>query len=653
MYVSTREGGTCAFRTPNPKELHEMEWQIGIGRAGKFVKEEQVVPATPPSQAADASNCNDNTEAERGRVHGPGVRRPTYVFRALKSGRDAMRIQDPRERRPENRRRVWLTNMFGLETALSLRERPDPKPVPLPEGCVTPHPIFARKFSLIADSQPLPPSLSHEMMPTADTKARKLLADAAVQGVMGPSYEFRGPFTPQLGFDGGLDHRQVVLEPCTAPSRANGRALHHKTASPRRQADVESPRQTRTPRSQRGHDWFGLDTAYPGPNLPSHSPQARSAGPDSLPGTAYSEATKRDSRPHPQPSNNWFGLDGAADDCVDSRPSEVDRVRCRSMVRSPCGVAAKDDGSHAPADFGLNVPSTWSAARHSEQWQQAVSFSNTGGKLGVPDHRWLVDDNPRIHPVRIVDEETHKLRHAPSLDQLRSPTLSAKRADSILLQSWTTPDDDGVQKVATEVMLGKARELTITKQQPVLRDVGRASRSSGMASSERSGKLSHSRASSRPSSSSRQDTTQSGRHPLRLSGPAEALGLTRHAQARHQPSFSDFYAYVQGDCSRPGSANGSQVGVGGVRGSQASYSDYQAPEARRGQGESRSDAGLSCPEMSYPSQGESEISASHAGDHETALSVLQKGGSSRSSEDSAISDEDYEEQRISQTPKGT
>ncbi|KAK2055351.1 hypothetical protein LY76DRAFT_192500 [Colletotrichum caudatum] len=186
MYVSTREGGTSVFRSPNPKELHEMQWQVGTGRAGRLIKKEQVIPTTPPSREADTSNGNDITDIDGSRV-GPGARRSMSMLRALKSRRDSLCAPGSRGCRPENRRRAWFTNIFGLETVLSLLEPPDPKPVPLPEGCVTPHPIFARKFSLVADSQPLPPSLPHEMMPTADIKARRLLADAAVQGLMGPS----------------------------------------------------------------------------------------------------------------------------------------------------------------------------------------------------------------------------------------------------------------------------------------------------------------------------------------------------------------------------------------------------------------------------------------------------------------------------------
>ncbi|KAK1597782.1 uncharacterized protein LY79DRAFT_356288 [Colletotrichum navitas] len=295
------------------------------------------------------------------------------------------------------------------------------------------------------------------------------------------------------------------------------------------------------------------------------------------------------------------------------------------MVRGQCGFAAKQDGSHAPANLGSKTLAIWSAARHSEQLPKSASFSNPGGERSVPDHRWLVDDDPRIHPVCIVNVQTHNLRHAPSLDQLLSPTLSTEPAGPIRLQSRTPPDDDGVQQVATEAMLGTARELTITKQQPVLRDVGRPTCSSGMASSDRSGKESQSGATSRPTSSSRQNTTQS---------------------ARHQPSFSEFYAYVESDYSLPGSANGSW----------ASYNDYQASEARSGQGDTRSDAGLSCAGVSPPSgqglDGSSTLSGHYSGDHETGLAIPKNCSPPCSGGDSAMSGEDYEEHDTSQILEG-
>ncbi|KAK1497277.1 hypothetical protein CTAM01_07941 [Colletotrichum tamarilloi] len=426
---------------PNPKELHEMQWQLGTERAGRFIKEEEVIPATSIHQ-------------------GTGTR--------------------------------------------DLNVSPDDDDIPVDRS------DLRRSLSL-------------------------------------------------------LHHRQVFVDHAAAPSRAIRLLSHETNAVPRRQSDVSSPRQIRTPKSQRGHDWFGLDTITPEPDIRRQSPHARSIGVERSPSIGYGDSMKRDCKYHPLCSSNWFGLDGIADDDVSTSPSDRDRARCKSVVRTACGVAAKSDGLQAPTNFRSNSQTIRSPARHFGKWQD----SHAGGECGVPDDRWLVADKPRIHPVTIVEIETHKLRLAPSVDQLRGPTVPTKLA--VLSKICNPPDHDGGRKIATEDMLGKARELTITKQQPVLRDVGRGSRSSGMDSGDRSEKLSCSRTSSRPSSSEGQDAMRS---------------------TRHQPSLSAFYAYVEHDGSPSGSNNGSQVDIGVVPGSRASCSDYQAEDIWVGQGKTRPSSSL-------------------------------------------------------------
>lgn len=70
------------------------------------------------------------------------------------------------------------------------------------------------------------------------------------------------------------------------------------------------------------------------------------------------------------------------------------------------------------------------------------------------------------------------------------------------------------------------------------------------------------------------------------------MELIPDAQARHQPSLSAFYAYVEHDGSPSGSNNGSQVDIGVVPGSWASCSDYQAEDIWVGQGKTRSSSSL-------------------------------------------------------------
>ncbi|OLN91994.1 hypothetical protein CCHL11_01655 [Colletotrichum chlorophyti] len=187
MYVSTRQGGTCAFWSPNPKDVHEMQWKIGPERTGTLIKEKEVVPPAASSKGEDTSHCKDKTKLNINQRDMPGIRNLRSLLRTFKSKKDVLSTNGLEERSSETQRYSWFTNVFGLDTVLSLRESFDQKPIPLPDGCTTPHAIFARKFSLLADSQPLPPSMAHKMMPTADMKARKLLADAANDGLMGPS----------------------------------------------------------------------------------------------------------------------------------------------------------------------------------------------------------------------------------------------------------------------------------------------------------------------------------------------------------------------------------------------------------------------------------------------------------------------------------
>ncbi|KAL0940826.1 uncharacterized protein CTRU02_203589 [Colletotrichum truncatum] len=184
MYVSTREGGTCAFRSPNPKEMHEMQWDIGVGQVGRFLKEE-VVPIASSAQSAGPSTHNDivDTNVSQSRALKIGKSGALRIFRR------PVALKTPSfERRSSATRHCSLfADTLDLNAILSSQDSADHEPVPLPNGCISPHAIFARKFSLISDSVPLPPSLSHKLMPTADIKAKKLLIEAAEKGLMGPS----------------------------------------------------------------------------------------------------------------------------------------------------------------------------------------------------------------------------------------------------------------------------------------------------------------------------------------------------------------------------------------------------------------------------------------------------------------------------------
>jgi hypothetical protein len=197
MYVSSREGGTRAFRSPNPKEFHEMQWNWSYGRGGVLVEEKEV----PVASASVKREVDKPTSAD-----------PHTTRRRRLSQLSKKAVNPGKRRNSEAVRRSWFSNIFGLDTVLSFKEFLESRPIPLPEGCQVPNAIFARKFGLVAAGQLLPPSLPLKSMPTAESIATER-AEALARASPGSSWEFKGPFTPQLGFDGGLDYRWHAPEP--------------------------------------------------------------------------------------------------------------------------------------------------------------------------------------------------------------------------------------------------------------------------------------------------------------------------------------------------------------------------------------------------------------------------------------------------------
>ncbi|KAF6821638.1 hypothetical protein CSOJ01_00141 [Colletotrichum sojae] len=257
------------------------------------------------------------------------------------------------------------------------------------------------------------------------------------------------------------------------------------------------------------------------------------------------DSIKRNARHTHQQSSNWFGLDGAVESKQDILML-TGCVGCRSLVCNDCKAATEDSASQATTKFPSKPQDVLPSVRFT------IGYSKSGGQRVVPASRWLIEQHSRILPANTIETQTHKLRHSLSLDQLRSRNQSLTSTDLKLLRSSSDFDDDEVRKAAIETMFEQARELTITRQQPVLRDVGRTSRSSRMDSSDRSERLCNSRASSRPSSFAGLEVTKS---------------------AQHQPSYSEFYAYIPDDFTLPELISSGFPVVGGAAVSEASYSD--------------------------------------------------------------------------------
>ncbi|KAI0010619.1 hypothetical protein F4779DRAFT_638798 [Xylariaceae sp. FL0662B] len=216
LYVSSRNDGTRPLNSPKPKEFHEMQWNSEFGTQGKLVEERDVTilcpdrpsGVSPPGTADTLLTVSSHSKIHRHSISGLSIVDKLVGKLLARKG----------ETEVEHRRRSWLPGAFMFETASLFREKRgglDSTSVPLPDDCEIPNAIFARKNLLVDAGDSLPPYLFISHMPTAEAKATETIVAAATVGLLdeAPSWSFRGPFTPQLGFDGGLDYQWSLREP--------------------------------------------------------------------------------------------------------------------------------------------------------------------------------------------------------------------------------------------------------------------------------------------------------------------------------------------------------------------------------------------------------------------------------------------------------
>ncbi|KAI1139784.1 hypothetical protein F5Y05DRAFT_411968 [Hypoxylon sp. FL0543] len=224
LYISSRNNGTRALNRPNPKEFHEMQWNHEYGTQGKFIEERDVPIISPncpsetsPSKTTETTETllNTSNQCKGLRRYSPAI----GLLHKLVSRVSAYK----RKPEVEQKRRSWMPDALVFDTSLFRDKRihPDRDMKGLLDGFEVPNATFARKHSLLEASDSLPPSVFLSQMPTAESKATDTIVEAATSGLLenASSWSFRGPFTPQLGFDGGLDYQWGLQEPSVTSRR--------------------------------------------------------------------------------------------------------------------------------------------------------------------------------------------------------------------------------------------------------------------------------------------------------------------------------------------------------------------------------------------------------------------------------------------------
>jgi hypothetical protein len=282
LYASSRDGGTFPLRTPSPKEFHEMQWLLQHDNVAKVVDEPRVSVSVSdrPSDKTTEETLPKRSAASFDKSFQESSPRSSLLNKFV------TRIsRERKEPEQEQRRQSWLLGALSFESGPLKHGDADADKsatVPLPDGCQVPNAIFARKH-LLSHTGPLPPQLPIRQMPIAESKATDTLIEAASSGLLHEEkvWHFRGPFTPQLGYDGGLDYRWVYtgLHPSERTSKSarpdsNEMELpdNHET-----QRFASSPPINMESRTKRKAFYFGLEsakdwlTSYHKPTPPLHS----------------------------------------------------------------------------------------------------------------------------------------------------------------------------------------------------------------------------------------------------------------------------------------------------------------------------------------------------------------------------------------------
>ncbi|KAK8077209.1 hypothetical protein PG996_003379 [Apiospora saccharicola] len=229
FYVSSKTGGTLPLNNPDPKEFHELQWKAQ-DTTGRLI-EEREVPLKDNKRSEDmaprrASEARSTISVQEDK------KLPTPRSSLL--NRITVRFSRKRkDQDQEERRRSWLPSALVGEGGLSFKDWRATNmttPVPLPEGCGVPNAIFARKNLLVDEEDNLPSFATVSQMPVAESKATDAAIEAAQSDLIGhePSWRFRGPFTPQLGYDGGLDYQWTVRRHSLDSQRPTTRDARNK-----------------------------------------------------------------------------------------------------------------------------------------------------------------------------------------------------------------------------------------------------------------------------------------------------------------------------------------------------------------------------------------------------------------------------------------
>ncbi|KAF5573069.1 hypothetical protein FPANT_12609 [Fusarium pseudoanthophilum] len=188
MYVSSRDGGTRAFRQIKAREFHEMQWNENTIHKGRLVGEKSIDLGELPKRRATEKHQAQTERSHHRRslsskiISSEKMTQIIHMFRVTDKGSGKNENQKPALVQ-DNHSIIMAHDAFKQQFDAQVRD------------CEIPNANFARKFGLFTSDRSLPPFIRE--LPVAEDKAMDVVAASPTKEVLN-SLRFHGPFTPQL-----------------------------------------------------------------------------------------------------------------------------------------------------------------------------------------------------------------------------------------------------------------------------------------------------------------------------------------------------------------------------------------------------------------------------------------------------------------------
>ena len=176
-----------------------MQWDSDLYVKGRLVEERSLELESQPSVGTHEHGFREDkgTLEQRSEVLSSSVKRSSEF-------RDFVRRISSRRNKRNSTGAVDFSQTEVMPLSESETKFDCDHHVPKVDDQEIPNAVFARKFGILTDDSPLPPCIRE--LPVAEDKAMDMARETGRREFL-YSWRFRGPFTPQLWFDSGLEYR--------------------------------------------------------------------------------------------------------------------------------------------------------------------------------------------------------------------------------------------------------------------------------------------------------------------------------------------------------------------------------------------------------------------------------------------------------------